>query len=43
MLAYLYFNIKKPDNYLKKVSNKNLKSIKQSADEWFNKEYGKDF
>jgi hypothetical protein len=41
MLAYLYFNIKKPDRYLKKVSNNHLKSIKQRADEWFNKEYGK--
>jgi hypothetical protein len=43
MLAYLYFNIKKPDRYLKTISNKHLNSIKQRADEWFNTTYGKDF
>jgi hypothetical protein len=35
MLAYLYFNIKNPDRYLKTISNKHLKSLKQRSDEWF--------
>ena len=43
MLAYLYFNIKNPSRYLKTISNKNLKSLKQNSDEWFNATYGKDF
>ena len=43
MLAYLYFNIKNPNRYLKMISNKHLKSIKQSADEWVNTTYGTDF
>ena len=42
MLAYLYFNIKNPDRYLKTIGNKHLKSIKQRSDEWFNATYGKD-
>ena len=36
MLACLYFKIKKPDKYLKRLSNKHIKSLKQCADEWFN-------
>jgi len=43
MLAYLYFDIKNPDRYLKTISNRNLKSIKQRADEWFSATYGEDF
>ena len=43
MLAYLYFDIKNPDRYLKTISNKHLKSIKQRSDEWFSATYGKDF
>ena len=38
MLAYLYFDIKNPDRYLKTISKKNIKSIKQRSDEWFNAE-----
>ena len=40
-LAYLYFNIKNPDRYLKNLSKRNLKSIKQRSDEWINTIYGK--
>jgi len=43
MLAYLYFNIKNPDRYLKAISNRNLKSLKQRSDEWFSATYGEDF
>ena len=43
MLAYLYFDIKNPDRYLKTISNRNLKSIKQRADEWFSATYGENF
>jgi hypothetical protein len=43
MLAYLYFNIKKPDRYLKTLCNRNLKIIKQRSDEWFNSANGKNF
>ena len=43
MLAYLYFDIKNPDRYLKTISNRHLKSIKKQADEWFSATYGKDF
>jgi len=43
MLAYLYFDIKNPDRYLKTISNKHLKSLKQRSDEWFSATYGKDF
>jgi len=43
MLAYLYFDIKNPDKYLKTISKTNLKSLKQRSDEWFNAAYGKDF
>jgi hypothetical protein len=43
MLADLYFNIKNPDRYLKTISNKHLKSLKQRSDEWFISTYGKDF
>jgi hypothetical protein len=43
MLAYLYFNIKNPDKYLKTISNKHLKSLKQRSDEWFITTYGKNF
>ena len=34
LLAYLYFDIKNPDRYLKTISNRNLKSLKQRSDEW---------
>jgi len=43
MLAYLYFNIKNPDRYLKTIRNKHLKSLKQRSDEWFDATYGKNF
>jgi len=43
MLAYLYFDIKNPDRYLKIISNRNLKSLKQRSDEWFSATYGKGF
>jgi hypothetical protein len=43
MLAYLYFDIKNPERYLKTVSNRHLKSIRQRSDEWFSTTYGKDF
>ena len=43
MLAYLYFDIKNPDRYLKTIRNKHLKAIKYQADEWFSATYGKDF
>ena len=43
MLAYLYFDIKNPDRYLKTISNRNLKSLKQRSDEWFSATYGEDF
>ena len=43
LLAYLYFDIKNPDRYLKTISNRNLKSLKQRSDEWINALYGKDF
>jgi hypothetical protein len=43
MLAYLFFDIKNPDRYLKTMSNKHLKSIKHRADEWFSSTYGEDF
>ena len=43
MLAYLYFNIKNPERYLKVISNKRLKSLKQRSDAWFSATYGKDF
>ncbi|GHT35099.1 hypothetical protein FACS189434_12370 [Bacteroidia bacterium] len=43
MLAYLYFDIKNPERYLKTVSNRHLKSIRQRSDEWFSSTYGKDF
>ena len=43
MLAYLYFDIKNPDRYLKTLSKRNLKSLKQRSDEWFSATYGKDF
>ena len=42
-LAYLYFDIKNPDRYLKTISNKHLKLLKQDADEWFIATYGEDF
>ena len=37
MLAYLYFDIKNPDRYLKTISKRNLKSIKQRSDEHYRK------
>jgi len=43
MLAFLFFNIKKPEKYLKNLNNRNIKLLKHNSDEWFNKEYGKDF
>ena len=43
MLAYLYFDIKNPDRYLKTISKRNLKSIKQCSDEWFSATYGESF
>jgi hypothetical protein len=43
MLACLYFDIKNPERYIKAQSNKHLKSLKQRADEWFSKTYGKNF
>jgi hypothetical protein len=43
MLAYLYFDIKNPNRYLKTLSKRNLKSLKQRSDEWFNATYGKGF
>ena len=43
MLAYLYFDIKNPNRYLKTISKRNIKSLKQRSDEWFNATYGKDF
>ena len=43
MLAYLYFDIKNPDKYLKIISNRHLKSLKQRSDEWFSATYGEDF
>ena len=43
MLAYLYFDIKNPDRYLKTISKKNIKLLKQRSDEWFNATYGKNF
>jgi len=43
LLAYLYFNIKDPDRYLKKINNRHIQSLKQSSDEWFNATYGKNF
>ena len=39
MLAYLYFDIKKPEQYLKNQSNRHIKTLKYKADEWFNKTY----
>jgi hypothetical protein len=41
MLAYLYFDIKNPERYIKTQCRKVLKSIKHKADEWFNETYGK--
>jgi len=43
MLAYLYFDIKNPNRYLKTISKRNIKSLKQRSDEWVNATYGKDF
>ena len=43
MLAYLYFDIKNPDRYLKTISKKNIKLLKQRSDEWFNATYEKNF
>ena len=43
MLAYLYFDIKNPDRYLKTINNRHLKLLKQRSDEWFSATYGKDF
>jgi len=43
MLAYLYFDIKNPDKYLKTINNKHLKEIRHRSDEWFSATYGKDF
>jgi hypothetical protein len=43
MLGSLYFDIKNPPKYLKRISNQRLKSIKQKADEWVNTTYRKDF
>jgi hypothetical protein len=43
MLAYLYFDIKNPDRYLKTISKKNIKLLKQRSDEWSNATYGKKF
>jgi hypothetical protein len=43
MLAYLYFDIKNPDRYLKTISKRNFKSLKQRSDEWFSATYGEDF
>ena len=43
MLACLYFGIKNPDRYLKTMSKKNIKSLKQRADEWFNAASREDF
>jgi len=43
MLAYMYFNIKNPDRYLKTIATKNIKTIKKNADEWFNATYGDSF
>ena len=43
MLAYLYFDIKNPDRYLKTISRRNLKSHKQRSDEWVSATYGEDF
>jgi len=43
MLAYLYFDIKNPDRYLKTISNKHIKSLKQHSDDWFNTTNGKNF
>jgi len=43
MLAYLYFDIKNPDRYLKSISKKNIKLLKQRSDEWFNATYGEGF
>ena len=43
MLAYLYFNIKNPNRYLKTISNRNIRLLKQRSDEWFSATYGRDF
>jgi hypothetical protein len=43
MLAYLYFDIKNPERYIKTQSSKHLKSLKHKADEWFGKTYGENF
>jgi hypothetical protein len=43
MLAYLYFDIKNPDRFLKTINNKHINSLKQRSDEWFIETYGKDF
>jgi hypothetical protein len=43
MLACLYFDIKNPERYLKRIRNKHIKLLKQWADEWFSATYGKDF
>jgi hypothetical protein len=43
MLAYLYFDIKNPDRYLKTIGKRNLKSLKQRSDEWFSATYEKGF
>jgi hypothetical protein len=43
MLAYLFFDIKKPDRYLNSLSKKNHKSLRQHSDEWFDRTYGKNF
>ena len=43
MLAYLYFDVKNPDRYLKTISKRNLKSLKQRSDEWFSATYREDF
>lgn len=39
MLGSLYFDIKNPPKYLKKIRNQRLKSIRQKADEWFGSTY----
>jgi hypothetical protein len=43
MLGSLYFDIKNPPKYLKRIGNQRLKSIRQKADEWFSTAYRKDF
>jgi hypothetical protein len=43
MLGSLYFDVKNPARYLKKIRNQHVKSIKQTADEWVGATYGENF